>query len=125
MRTAVRVIDFVVQHMGSTRALKVHRTEQEGCEHLKLIGELDLGTAPMLEDRLRQARDDRVSVRLDLSELRFMDSTGLHVLIRAVQDSRADGWHLELDPNVSPPVRRLLQLVNVEAFLLREQSDPE
>jgi hypothetical protein len=47
------------------------------------------------------------------------------VLIRAVQDSRVDGWHLELDPSVSPPVRRLLQLVNVEAFLLREPSDPE
>jgi anti-anti-sigma factor len=119
------VIDFALHHMGSTRALKVHRTEREGCEHLKLIGELDLGTAPMLEDRLRQARADQVSVRLDLSELRFMDSTGLHVLIRAVQDSRVDGWHLELDPNVSPPVRRLLQLVNVEAFLLREPSDPE
>jgi anti-anti-sigma regulatory factor len=54
-----------------------------------------------------------------------MDSTGLHVLIRAVQESRADGWHLELAPNLSPPVRRLLQLVNVEAFLLGDQSDPD
>jgi anti-anti-sigma factor len=111
--------------MGSTRSLKVHRTEHAGCEHLKLIGELDLGTAPMLEDRLRQLRSDNVSVRLDLSELRFMDSTGLHVLIRAVQDSRADGWHLEVGPDVSSPVRRLLQLVNVEGFLLREPSDQE
>jgi anti-anti-sigma factor len=111
--------------MGSARSLKVHRTEHAGCAHLKLIGELDLGTAPMLEDRLRQLRNDSVSVRLDLSDLRFMDSTGLHVLIRAVQDSRADGWHLEVDPDVSPPVRRLLQLVNVEGFLLRQPSDPE
>jgi anti-anti-sigma factor len=111
--------------MGPARSLKVHRTENEGCEQLKLIGELDLGTAPLLEDRLRQLRDDKVSVRLDLSELQFMDSTGLHVLIRAVQESRADGWHLELAPNLSPPVRRLLQLVNVEAFLLGDQSDPD
>lgn len=111
--------------MGPARSLKVHRTEREGCEQLKLIGELDLGTAPMLEDRLRQLRDDNVNVRLDLSELQFMDSTGLHVLIRAVQESRADGWRLELDPNLSPPVRRLLQLVNVEGFLLREQSEPD
>ncbi len=72
----------------------------------------------MLEDRLRQLRADSLTVRLNLSELRFMDSTGLHVLLRAVQDSRRDGWQLEIEPDVSPPVRRLLQLVNVEGFLL-------
>ena len=104
--------------MGSTRSLKVHRSERDGHDYLRLIGELDLASAPRLEDRLRQLRAAHAAVRLDLSELRFIDSTGLHVLIRAVQDSRRDGWRLEIDPDVSPAVRRLLQLINVEGFLL-------
>ena len=89
---------------------------------LKLIGELDLATAWMLEERLQRLKQDKVTVRLDLSELRFMDSTGLHLLIRAVQDSRRDGWQFEVDHDVSVPVRRLLRAVNVEGFLLGEQT---
>ena len=111
--------------MGPGRSLKVHRTEQQGCVCLKLIGELDLATAWMLEDRLKALSEDKVTVRLNLSELRFMDSTGLHLLIRAAQDSRRDGWQLEIEPEVSDPVRRLLRIVNVEGFLLGEQTEPE
>jgi anti-anti-sigma factor len=104
--------------MGSARSLKVHRTELESSVCLKLVGDLDLATAPRLEERLRHLRDDNITVRLDLSELQFIDSTGLHVLIRAVHESRRDGWNLEIGSDVSPPVRRLLQLVNMEGFLL-------
>ena len=103
--------------MGSRRALKVHRAEEDGCLCLRLSGELDLATAPLLEDRLRALKAEKLTVRLNLSDVQFIDSTGLHVLLRAVHDSRRDGWELEIEPEVSYPVRRLLQLVNVEGFL--------
>lgn len=45
-------------------------------------GELDLATAPALRERLSQAVEGgESSVVLDLSGLRFLDSTGLRVLI--------------------------------------------
>jgi anti-anti-sigma factor len=108
--------------MGSGRTLKVQRTEHEGCLRLMLVGELDLATGPRLEEHLRRLAEDKVTVRLDLSRLDFIDSTGLHLLIRAIQDSRRDGWALEVEPEVSQPVRRLLRIANVEDFVLGRES---
>ena len=47
---------------------------------LRLIGELDMATAPALQRHLE--RGSPVSV-LDLREVTFIDSTGLSVLVRA------------------------------------------
>ena len=53
-----------------------------------LTGELDISTAPRVEDELRRVEEDRPAViLLDLRELEFMDSTGLRVIVSA--DGRA------------------------------------
>jgi anti-sigma B factor antagonist len=47
-------------------------------------GELDIATAPDLEAALEAAIRDTVGAfTIDLSEVRFIDSSGLHVLLRA------------------------------------------
>jgi anti-sigma B factor antagonist len=63
---------------------------------LRLAGELDLGTAPALRERLDGLTGDGRAVRIDLSGLDFMDSTGVSLLIAASQQARDDGWRLEL-----------------------------
>ena len=55
---------------------------------------------------------------LNLSDVRFMDSTGLTILIRATNDARRDGWELKVGPDVSPQVRRLFQTAGVAEHLL-------
>jgi len=64
---------------------------------LRPTGELDISTTPMLEARLREARD-RGHRRLvvDLRGLEFMDSTGLTLLTRWTLESRRDGFDLSL-----------------------------
>lgn len=53
-----------------------------------LTGELDISTAPRVEDELRRVEEGRPAViLLDLRELEFMDSTGLRVIVSA--DGRA------------------------------------
>ena len=86
----------------------------DGCVWLKLTGELDLATAPRLADRLHRLRAERRTVVVDLSDVEFMDSSGLHVLIDAATDARGGGWTLEVRDDVSPQVRRLFELTDVE-----------
>jgi anti-anti-sigma factor len=61
----------------------VSRAEGPGVNRVMLSGELDMATAPQLEEALSDAARGSVAVILDLSELEFMDSTGLQVIVRA------------------------------------------
>jgi anti-sigma B factor antagonist len=81
---------------------------------LRLTGELDLASVSVLENRLERLRAEKQSVRLDCSSLGFMDSTGIHLLISAFNQARADGWQFEVDPDLSPQVEQLFKLTDVE-----------
>src|SRR5947209_5889436 len=93
-----------------------------GCVWLKLSGELDVATAPRLADRLHQLREENRTVVVDLSGVEFMDSSGLHALFDAVADARRGSWTLEVRDDVSPQVRRLLELIGLERFILATPS---
>jgi anti-anti-sigma factor len=91
---------------------------------LSLHGELDLVSTRALDDRLTRLRAKRRPVRLDLSQLEFIDSTGLHLLIRAVADARTDGWRFQIEPEVSHPVRRLFALIHFDPFRAEGGAKP-
>lgn len=62
-----------------------------------LRGELDLAGESGLRDRLRTACDENDGrVVLDLSELTFIDSTGLSILVEYHERTRAAGGRLVL-----------------------------
>ena len=50
---------------------------------LRLIGSLDLGSVPTLSACLDQIDPDFRTIALDLSDLRFIDSTGIGTLVQA------------------------------------------
>jgi anti-anti-sigma factor len=68
-------------------------TEQKGNGLVRVLlrGELDLSTVSKLQDELRrvEAEAPRVMV-LDLSELSFLDSTGLRCVVRADERAREE-----------------------------------
>ena len=80
---------------------------RDGCQVLTTSGELDIHTAPKLHAALD--RDvDGLPVIVDLTALTFIDSSGLHTLLRNHQDGR-------LTALVSAPgsnVQRVLDLVD-------------
>ena len=96
----------------------IHESPEGNGLRLTLTGELDLGSTPTLDDRLTRLRAKKTAVMLDLSKLQFIDSTGLHLLIRAVGDARIDGWQLQIDPDVAPRVMRLFKLVHFDRLIL-------
>ena len=94
--------------------MEIHQQHEDGRLRLQLTGELDLASAPVLENRLEQLRAENQPVRLDLSRLGFMDSTGIHVLISAFNHARADGWQFEVAPDLSPQVAVLFKVTDME-----------
>jgi anti-anti-sigma factor len=87
--------------------------EETGRIRLGLIGELDLAGADRLRTRVEALADRGAAVLLDLHRLQFIDSTGIGELVRAVSDARREGRMVELDPMLSPQVRQLIDLLEL------------
>ena len=75
-------------------------------------GELDVATATQLEARLA----GNIDTVLDLSELSFIDSTGLRVLVSTAHRAQAEAWEFTVR-NPQPTVLRVLKLVALEQLL--------
>jgi anti-anti-sigma factor len=101
------------------------RLEVDGMLRLILRGELDLSATQALSARLEELKAAGRPVRLDLSQLTFIDSSGLQALIVALIDARSIGWALEVAPEVGPSVERAAQVVGIAQVLWPEQRpDP-
>ena len=90
-------------------------------------GELDLATAPLLEATLAKLVDDQTcsSIVIDLHDLDFMGSTGLSVLLNALNDVRARGAEITL-ARPSHVVTRTLQIAGLEStFTIRRDADTD
>ncbi|GGT05805.1 STAS domain-containing protein [Nonomuraea spiralis] len=75
-------------------------------------GELDATNTHRLASAIRDAHRPGHSLILDLSGLAFMDSSGLHVLVRAHDDVREQGGTLHLAAVRDIPAR-ILQITGV------------
>lgn len=112
--------------MGTTDLLSVRETREGRLLRLTPVGELDLATAPLLENAFDAAftDEDCEMIVVDLTELSFMDSTGIHVLIR-MQNACADHDRLRVI-NGSRAVEQMLDLTGVRTHLpiISRDSDP-
>ena len=92
-----------------------------GVARIALSGELDMATVPVLEDHLAQVEaNDMAEITLDLRELTFIDTIGIHAFVAARDRAKTSGRRLIL-VGVGPPARRLLELTDSQ-FLLH--GDP-
>ena len=112
-RYVIRDFQFVYYRATPLTHLEINESPDGICVRLQLSGELDLGSAPTLRRRLEELRAEKHGVRLDLSGLEFIDSSGIHLLIDAFGLADADGWDLEVDPKVSSQVERVFELTNL------------
>lgn len=100
------------------------RPDDDGTVWLTLVGELDLAVAPELSSRIAALRRRAVDVRVDLSRLEFVDSTGLRELIVAVTEARRNGWSLQIEPGVAGEVERIIELVGAREFFWPPDASP-
>lgn len=85
----------------------------DGRTCLRVAGELDLATAEALDEALTNALSCADSVVLDLSELTFMDSTGLASIIAGLGRAGGHGAVLEIASPLPPQPHKLLELTGV------------
>lgn len=78
----------------------------------KLSGELDLASARELRQVLLFDAAARGTLRLDLSELTFMDSSGLSAILDHARARNGAGPVVLVDP--TPPVARVLELMSLD-----------
>jgi anti-sigma B factor antagonist len=84
----------------------------ESVARLRVSGEVDLASAPTLREVAAQASAAGLRVlRLDLTEVAFVDSVGLSVLLAARQRLVENGAELIIEP--SQTVRRMLDVAGV------------
>ncbi|MFE5581600.1 STAS domain-containing protein [Kitasatospora sp. NPDC056531] len=86
---------------------------------VRVGGEIDLATAPRLRCRLAAAFEAHREVVLDLSEVTFMDCSGLGILGQARNQADRCGRRLVLR-GVGHPVARLLKLTGLTRRLAAE-----
>ena len=91
--------------------------ERDGAVYVAVEGELDLATAPQLDDKLIQAEAMVAPlIVIDLARVEFMDSTALQVLLKAEARSQHNGRRLRL-ATPSPQVQRLFEVAGVRERL--------
>jgi anti-sigma B factor antagonist len=85
----------------------------DGTADVAAAGELDVATAPDLAEALAMLIDDGTQeVRVDLSGLTFMGSTGVNLLVGAARRLEAAGGKLRITAT-SKPVRRVFEVSGV------------
>jgi anti-sigma B factor antagonist len=101
---------------GSEPLFGVAVTQTEAHAVVALSGELDLASAPALRDCLAGlAQDGVTTIELDLTELEFVDSTGLSVLVMDFHRTRAAGGSTVMC-NPSPTVMRVLEITGLASI---------
>jgi anti-anti-sigma factor len=103
--------------VGSDQHFSIHVAEAAGAGPVVVVaGEIDLAAVDQLEGALDRAGAGGRRLVVDLSGVRFIDSSGLHLLVRAfVRRREAGGEAVLRDP--SPTVVRLLAMTGVAGVL--------
>jgi len=87
------------------------------CAVLRVTGEVDVYTAPMLRERIRElAAGGAVHLIADLGQVDFLDSTGLGVLVGGLKRLREDSGSLALVIS-TPRILRIFQITGLTKAL--------
>ena len=92
---------------------------------LTILGDLDTAVTERLSNRLRELKAIGDPVQLELSQLSFIDSSGIQALLLALADARREDWQLTVARKLSPSVQRAAQSVGIARALWPQDQGPE
>ncbi len=104
--------------------LTIETVRGEDSVSLRVTGEIDLSTAPLLrEAALCALRHHSTTVDIDLSGVPFMDSTGLEVLLATRRRADLDGGRLRLIAPTSA-VMRVIEVTGLDRLFEIDAAAP-
>ncbi len=97
--------------------LRIETEAGDGAAVLTLVGEVDMYSAPQVDAALNELveRGD-VQVTIELGQVRFLDSTGLRVLVGGTRRLRDAGGSLTL-ANPTAMISRVLEITRLDEAL--------
>lgn len=98
--------------------------ERDGTAIVRLVGELDLAAVEPLQVEFERVCSNALSaLTVDLSGLDFVDSTGLHALLRL--NGRCASQELSLRLVSGPPsIQRLFQITGIDTQFTFIEAQP-
>ena len=103
--------------------MKHEISEQQGASVVAFTGEVDLESSPAAREILLKCLESTSKVIVDLSEVSYIDSSGVASLVEALQAAKKNGSQFALAA-VSEPTRRVLELARLDkVFTLYETVD--
>ncbi|MDP9384988.1 MAG: STAS domain-containing protein [Actinomycetota bacterium] len=109
---------------GSDLPFDVRVSEADGSTVVTFTGDLDVVAVPRASRAIEDAQSAGGTVVLDLRHLRFMDSSGLRVVLAAQRRASELGARLLVAPGEAG-VRRLFDLSGVGALIELVDAPPE
>lgn len=94
------------------RALNLHTYAWEDATVVRCTGRLTAETSSLLKTEVKALLPNKRRVILDLTELGYMDSSGLGALVAIYISAKTAKCELQL-LNLSPRIRELLSLANL------------
>lgn len=96
--------------------ITIDESPGDGDAVIALSGELDIATAPLVQEAVARAAAPGRTVRVDLGGLAFIDSTGMRAVLAAQRAAEQEGWTLRLG-RAPDSVQRVFVVSGLESLL--------
>lgn len=97
--------------------LQVEVLEENLVHRFKVVGEVDAFTAPVLKERLASIQDTPgVQAVIDLSEVDYIDSTGLGIFIGFYKSLQVHDGYVKII-GVNDRLKRLFEITGVDKII--------
>ena len=106
------------------KTLTINESQDDSHHLLEVQGELDFGSSPRLLEAMRQALKSSALLKVDLSQVSYVDSSGIAVLIQGYKLARKKTIDFVL-VNPSPRVMAVIELSQLGEFFTFESSAGE
>lgn len=93
--------------------MKHEISEKQGASVVAFTGEVDLESSPAAREILLKCLESTSKVIVDLSEVSYIDSSGVASLVEALQAAKKNGSQFSLAA-ASEPTRRVLELARLD-----------
>ena len=100
-------------HTDPREPFRLEERRNGDCTVLAVHGELDIATVDGVRARLDALQAERRPVVLDVDGLDFMDSTGIRLVLQAVQDAERSDWEFTVTRG-SRAVRRVFEAAAIQ-----------
>jgi len=104
--------------------MKYEISEKQGASVVALTGEVDLESSPAAREILLKCLESTSKVIVDLSEVSYIDSSGVASLVEALQAAKKNGSQFSLAA-ASEPTRRVLELARLDKVFTMYSSVDE